>query len=111
MIYLLHFHSRLSGHAQHYMGSTDNLARRLEMHLNGHGARIMAAVAEAGITWEVARTWEGGRMLERHLKGRPIGSMKLRAFCPVCAPMPRVNQWAGGGKLINQRILKRQFAR
>lgn len=41
----------------------------------------MKAVTEAGIEWEVVRTWpDGDRTLERHLKNRK----KAWTFCPHC---------------------------
>ena|SRR5579864_3377871 len=96
-VYLLHFSARLSGHAQHYLGSADDIPARLADHESGRGARIMAAAKAAGLTWVVARTWPGGRTAERHLKGRKIGSHELRGYCPECQVMPRINRWAGGG--------------
>jgi len=67
--------------AQHYIGYTDDLEQRLASHRNGDGAAIMAAVAERGITWEVVRTWEGNRELERKLKNLKAAP---RLLCPVC---------------------------
>lgn len=95
-VYLLHFSEPLAGHAEHYLGSADDLAARMADHLAGHGAKITAAAVAAGITLIVARTWPGGRTEERRLKGRPIGSSHLRRRCPLCQPMPRINRWAGG---------------
>jgi len=40
----------------------------------------MAAVSRASIGWTLARTWKGGRDLERRLKNRH-NSPKL---CPIC---------------------------
>lgn len=69
-------------HARHYIGCTDNLARRLEEHQHGYGSRFMAAVAAAGIPWQLARIWPGGWSLERELK-RQKHSDRL---CPICHP-------------------------
>jgi len=78
-IYLIHFDTPLH-HARHYLGWTTDLEQRLEAHRQGNGARLMEVVAEAGITWRLARTWKGGRELERQLK-RQHNSPR---FCPIC---------------------------
>jgi predicted GIY-YIG superfamily endonuclease len=78
-VYLLHFSQRYK-HARHYLGSTCNLPQRLEEHANGQGARLLAVVRQAGITWTLARTWHGGRERERQLKKQLSGSR----LCPVC---------------------------
>jgi predicted GIY-YIG superfamily endonuclease len=78
-VYLIHFDTPLH-HARHYLGWTTNLKARLEAHRRGNGARLMEVITEAGITWRLARTWEGGRELERHLK-RQKNSPR---FCPIC---------------------------
>jgi|HubBroStandDraft_3_1064219.scaffolds.fasta_scaffold06134_3 hypothetical protein len=103
-VYLIHFDRRLSGHAGHYMGSAQQLHERLITHADGHGANIMRYVVAAGITWQLARTWPGYRQEERRLKGRPKGSNHLRTLCPICAPKPRINRWAGGGKIVARKI-------
>ena len=85
-VYLIHFEQPLGdarnphGQAQHYIGFTDDLDARLEAHRKGNGAAIMAAVSRAGIGWTLARTWAGGRDLEKQLKRRK----KARCLCPVC---------------------------
>lgn len=70
-------------HAQHYIGWTTNLDGRLDDHRTGRGAAILRAAGEAGIGWQVVRTWEGGRDLENKLKARK----NARAICPVCNPI------------------------
>ena len=80
-VYLLHFETKLA-HAQHYLGSTDDLENRLACHRKGNGARLMAVVTALGITWRLARTWPGDRTLERRLKRRKEG----RRLCPICNP-------------------------
>lgn len=77
-VYLIHF-DRPYKHAKHYTGWTDNLERRLAEHRAGTGARLMAVIKEAGIGWQLARTWEGTRARERQLKQR--GASR---HCPVC---------------------------
>lgn len=88
-VYLIHF-SRPIGNtsnpracAQHYIGWTPRaLAERLDTHRAGSGARIMAAVTAAGIAWEVARVWNGGRALERRIKN----AKSAPRICPICTP-------------------------
>lgn len=79
MVYLLHFQRRYR-HAGHYLGWTANLRERLRAHRSGNGARLLEVITEAGINWTLARTWEGGRDLERRLKAQK-NSPRL---CPIC---------------------------
>lgn len=89
-IYLLHF-ERPYKHARHYMGWTTDLEARLERHRQGSGARLLAVIADAGIGWELARTWVGTRYDERRLK-RWGGKTRL---CPICQRMDRSGAVAG----------------
>ena len=85
-VYLIHFDKPLGdlanprGLAQHYLGFTDDLDARMEAHANGNGSRIMEVVSNAGISWQLVRTWDGDRSLERKLK-RQHNAPRL---CPVC---------------------------
>jgi predicted GIY-YIG superfamily endonuclease len=82
-IYLIHFDTPYQ-HAQHYLGFATDIAKRLNKHKSGHGARLMQVVEDAGITWQLARIWrEGTRTEERRLKNG--GSS--RRYCPIC------NEW------------------
>src|SRR5579859_6374649 len=80
-VYLIHFERRYR-HAGHYLGSTSDLEARLAAHRDGYGARLMEVIQEEGIVWEVVRTWEGGRDVERALKRRHNGPH----LCPICNP-------------------------
>lgn len=84
--YLLHFNTPYR-HAQHYLGTTHDLQRRLGEHERGQGARLLEVVTQAGITWQLARIWPGGRDVERKLK-RQGGRSRL---CPICHPTHRGN--------------------
>ena len=81
MVYLIHFSEKLH-HAQHYIGFVEgDLMQRIELHLNNRGAKLLAAVNNQGIRWQVVRVWiEGDRRFERKLKDRK----KSRVFCPIC---------------------------
>jgi putative endonuclease len=85
-IYLIHFNAKIGnpnnprGQAQHYLGSTFRLDRRMEEHLTGRGAALMRAVREQGIPWQIARIWPGDRAFERRLKRRK----EAPRLCPIC---------------------------
>jgi hypothetical protein len=87
-VYLLHFRGsfgRPDGddgyrHARHYLGFSVDLEARLNAHRTGQGARLMEVIRDAGLTFELARTWTGDRHLERRLKHRG-GRSRL---CPIC---------------------------
>lgn len=87
-VYLLHL-SEPFGHARHYTGFAAGggrgLARRLARHGTARGARLLAVAREAGVTWELARTWPGTRARERQLKTQ--GGAARR--CPLCGVTPR----------------------
>lgn len=83
-VYLLHFNRPIcpEGHTtQHYLGSTLRpIEERIAEHAAGRGARLCEVAAERGITFRVARTWEGSWVEEQKLKRRH-NSPKL---CPIC---------------------------
>jgi predicted GIY-YIG superfamily endonuclease len=81
MVYLIHF-DRPYKHAQHYIGYTEQLDKRIHSHEHtADGARLLQVVREAGIGFSVVRTWpEGDRSFERRLKRQK----KSRCLCPVC---------------------------
>jgi len=80
-VYLTHFNQAYR-HARHYLGFVESdLDARLERHKSGHGARLMQVVAEAEISWQCVRTWQGDRKLERWLKRKKAAP----TLCPVCA--------------------------
>lgn len=79
MVYLICFDTPFH-HARHYLGSADDVNERLRLHRAGQGARLLYHVALAGIQFDVVRTWDGGRVLERQLKQRKCGPL----LCPRC---------------------------
>lgn len=87
-VYIIHF-ERPFWHAQHYIGYTSNLPHRLEQHRQGTGAKLLKAITQRGISWEVVRTWRGGPALERALKNRK----KSRELCPVCIQQRLCQRW------------------
>jgi hypothetical protein len=87
VIYLLHF-DRPYRHASHYTGwvhSPTFLQPRLGAHRDGVGARLMAVIGEAGIGFQLARTWNGDRYRERALKRQGGASRR----CPICRQQRR----------------------
>lgn len=86
VVYLLHFHTPYR-HARHYVGWTDDLDRRLIEHQTGQGSRLLFVAVNAGVTFELARTWSGSRKLERRIKTLGAGTR----VCPLCSP--RAMRW------------------
>lgn len=82
MVYLIHFESKLH-HAQHYIGFVEgNLGQRIALHKASRGAKLLAAINDAGIEWRVVRIWRGAdRCFERRLKNYK----KPAAFAPSAA--------------------------
>lgn len=79
-VYLLHFDKPYK-HARHYLGFATNVDARIAHHRVGTGARLMQVVREAGIDFELVRTWENvTRTKERRIKN----GGGLCRVCPVC---------------------------
>jgi hypothetical protein len=92
--------------AAHYIGWTDDLAGRILDHsettwepldepivtedgkkiagvTHGNGATLMGVVNSKGISWRLARTWDGAdHIFEIWLKHQK----KAPQFCPICNP-------------------------
>lgn len=88
-IYLLHF-SKPFKHAQHYLGWSKSLKKRVEHHRNGTGNPLVRAAVKAGVEVTVIRTWQGDRHLERKLKNQK----NARALCPICKEALRIRKVA-----------------
>ena len=67
---------------QHYIGTTKDLARRVQEHRNGSGAALLRAASAAGVGWRVVAWKEGGRDVEQTVKRQN----HTRRFCPLCNP-------------------------
>lgn len=88
-VYLLHFDRLIAPGlhtARHYLGWAEDLDRRIAEHEAGTGARLCQVAKERGISFEVVRTWEGSRQLERQLKERHEGPR----LCPICRDRARL---------------------
>lgn len=96
-VYLLHLDRRVNPDhpARHYMGSAKKLLARLDKHCFNPDARLMQVAKERGIGFALARTWPGGREVERKLKRRKEGPR----LCPICRgekPFRRYDPTNGG---------------
>lgn len=89
VIYIVHFDRKLH-HAQHYIGWTTNLDVRLTVHDHGQGSRLLAAVRDAGIGFQVVRRFSGTRNDERRVKNQKNGPR----WCPVCSNHPAKLTWS-----------------
>jgi predicted GIY-YIG superfamily endonuclease len=81
-VYLIHL-SRPVGKSQHYIGSTDNLTRRLKQHSYKRkkgGSPLLREANKRNILWYVAQTWHASRAFEMKLKQQK----HARRFCPFC---------------------------
>jgi predicted GIY-YIG superfamily endonuclease len=92
-VYLLCFGDHPYRHAKHYLGFTTDLDARLAAHAAGRGARLLEVITAAGITFTLARTWQGTRSLERKLKNQH-NSCRL---CPICQAARRAAPAPPGG--------------
>ena len=105
-VYLLHFDQPYK-HARHYVGWTARTVRcRLAEHEAGRGARLLAVVRAAGIGWQLARCWPGGRARERQLKRQGGHARK----CPLCGVRPRALPRNRDGSLSRSRTTDAQKA-
>lgn len=87
-VYLLHFERKLA-HAQHYVGYTTSLKKRLETHRratrnDGRHHNLVVVMREQGIGFLLARTWKGGRALEKTIKAKKCAPR----LCPICRDLP-----------------------
>ena len=81
-LYLIHFDQKYQ-HAGHYLGSAEDLDARLAQHASGRGARLLQVIGQAGIGWQVARTWPGARRAD---ESRLKKSHHRARLCPLCNP-------------------------
>ncbi len=85
-VYLIHF-VRPYKRVQHYIGVTNNVAKRVIRHMNGHGSPLMKAVSDAGISIEVftlntVKTKKEVYALEHKYKSWH----NHKRICPLCNP-------------------------
>lgn len=81
-VYLIHFDQPLA-HAQHYVGSAEDVKARVREHRAGRGARLLQVIQDLGIGWRVVRVWPcAGRAHEKRIKAAGHSPR----LCPVCNP-------------------------
>ena len=91
--YLIHFETPYQSKtgtqtkkAQHYLGWTINLDKRVKLHASGKGAKLLAIVNAESIPWAVVRIWaDGSYSLEKKLKARHNHA----GLCPICTKKHR----------------------
>lgn len=67
--------------AQHYIGFTTHLTKRLEHHRSGNGSKMLRAAGERGIEFEVAQVWKGA---DRNFERRLHNQKNSPRLCPIC---------------------------
>jgi predicted GIY-YIG superfamily endonuclease len=81
-VYLICFARRFK-HARHYLGFAVSVKKRLWHHRNGTGAKLLRAVAQAGITFDCVRIWSDA---DRHFERRLKQQKNSPRLCPHCNP-------------------------
>jgi predicted GIY-YIG superfamily endonuclease len=96
IVYLLHFEQEIGNaalahaKARHYLGSTQDLEKRIEEHKSGtSNCSIVRAFRKRGIRFCVAITWNVGRDFEKYLKKSQKNSLKL---CPICMGLVKLEE-------------------
>lgn len=83
-VYLLHFDSAISGHAQHYVGCTTNLRQRLVTHARGNGSRLSRAAAEQGVGFVCGAVGSCNLVTLKRVERQVKGWKNSTQFCTVC---------------------------
>lgn len=84
-VYVIHTERKLANHAQHYVGATDNLLRRLVQHAKGQGACITRAFKEQGIAWRVASVYVMEHRTQYQCERRIKRQKQYNPFCGMCS--------------------------
>lgn len=74
---------------RHYLGSSVNMARRLQKHAANPDARILQIAKSRGITFRVVRIWEapeGTNGAARWAEERRLKGISAGRLCPCCHP-------------------------
>ena len=82
-VYLLHFDAPLE-HTQHYIGSCEDLARRLDQHSHGRAAQLTRRFAAARIGFVVGAVWEYATRLEARRAERRVKGAGSARRCCIC---------------------------
>lgn len=87
-VYVLHFDTKLE-HAGHYIGSTENLLRRLTAHANGCGARIMREMMLRGNKWRLGALGVASHASIRRVEREVKDQRHAIRYCGVCNALPK----------------------
>jgi predicted GIY-YIG superfamily endonuclease len=79
-VYIIHLHSKFA-HAQHYVGFSKKVEKRLFHHRKGTGATFLLRALEAGISFTLVVRFAGTKNDERRLKN----TNNTKDYCPICA--------------------------
>jgi hypothetical protein len=73
---------------RHYLGTSVNMATRLEKHATRPDARLLQLAKARGITWRVVRIWAmpESNQPERYRMERRLKQIKPLRLCPCCHP-------------------------
>jgi predicted GIY-YIG superfamily endonuclease len=82
-VYLLHFEAPLE-HTQHYTGSCEDVARRLDQHASGRAAQLTRRFATAGIAFAVGAICEYPTRLEARRAERRLKRAGSARRCCIC---------------------------
>jgi predicted GIY-YIG superfamily endonuclease/GNAT superfamily N-acetyltransferase len=80
---VLHFHQPLA-HAQHYVGCTASLFKRLTNHANGHGARLLEELMLQGLSWELGGLYSCSHAEMRRHERALKDFKQAHRFCQLC---------------------------
>lgn len=97
-VYLIHLQKPLK-HARHYVGSTIDLARRIQQHASGsaNSCALLRATYNAGIFWEVVRVWGFDSFTDAIDFEYALKKTKnVPRHCPCCAEesKKKAREWA-----------------
>ncbi len=85
-VYLIHLEKKIA-HAQHYIGSTTNLEKRLKCHRYKRkcgGSPLLKEANKRKIAWRLAKVWRVSREFEFILKRQK----HTARYCPTCHDAP-----------------------
>lgn len=79
-VYLLHLDPPYK-HARHYLGYSDDIARRFREHQTGRGSALTEAAVAAGCELSIVRVWPG---YDKNDEWRLRCQHNNPRMCPIC---------------------------
>lgn len=83
-VYVLHFDTPLE-HAQHYIGCTVKLEKRLRAHAIGAGSRLTQELRKQGISWHLASLFCTNRAAMRRIERSIKNCHQGARYCEKCS--------------------------